>query len=441
MTFSLQPVWHIVNACLVLGSAMASYRTAFASDQIPGGPQKKPIVIQNATLHPVSGPAVEKGSLLFQDGKIIALGSGVTMPSDAEVIDGTGKHVYPGLIDAYSNIGLVEIDSIRASIDTTELGPINPNVRSAVAFNPDSEAIPVARSNGVLSALVVPTGGIVSGRASLMMLDGWTWEGMTIQSDTGMVINWPRYAQQRLRRGPPEGDAAVETDRLGPLHETIREVKAYALARSNADVKAPVDLKLEAMRPVVDGKMPMLVNANSVKQIQTAIAFAKQYGLKIILVGGADAMHCSSLLVESKVPVIVASTYRLPTRRDAAYDEAYALPGKLHEAGIAFAISGDGRFASSTVRNLPYQAATAAAFGLDADQALRSITLSPAEILGVADRLGSLSAGKDATLIVCDGDILETPTQVTHAFIQGRKVDLSNKHTQLNDKYTAKYKQ
>ncbi|MEQ1826968.1 MAG: amidohydrolase family protein [Pirellula sp.] len=412
-----------------------------ASDQIPGGPQKRPIVIRNAILHTISGPIIEGGSLLFQNGKITDLGASVSFPGDAELIDAIGKHVYPGLIDSYSSIGLVEIDSIRATIDTSELGSINPNVRSAVAFNPDSEAIPVARANGILSALVVPSGGLISGRASLMMLDGWTWESMTIQPDTGMLITWPRYSQQRMRRGPVESETTPETDRLGPLHEILREVKAYAHARNANVSEQPIDLKLEAMRPIAEGKMPILVVANSLKQIQTAIAFAKQYELKMVLIGAADAMHCVNLIKEAKIPVVVSSTYRLPTRRDSSYDEAYALPSKLQAAGIPFSIASDGRFGASTVRNLPYQAATAAAFGLNEEQAIRSITLSPAEIFGVADRLGSLSVGKDATLMIADGNILETPTQVVGAYIQGRKVDLSSKHTRLNDKYRAKYKQ
>jgi imidazolonepropionase-like amidohydrolase len=439
----MKSLWTRLNkatASIAIASALLGH-SAWSSDQIPGGPQKRPIVIRNATLHTVSGPTIEKGALLLQDGKIKEIGTNLSFPGDSEIIDASGQHVYPGLIDSYSSIGLVEIDSIRASIDTTELGNINPNVRSAVAFNPDSEAIPVARANGVLSALVCPSGPLIAGRASVMMLDGWTWEGMTIQADTAMIVTWPRYSRQRMRRDPSESESASESDRLGPLHEIIREVRAYSQARKAASADQPIDLRLEAMVNVVEGKLPVFAIANSVKQIQTAIAFAKQYELKLVLMGGADAMHCESLIKEAKVPVIVASTYRLPTRHDAAYDEAYSLPGKLHAAGISFCIAGEGRFGASNVRNLPYQAASAAAFGLPEEQAVRSITLSAAEILGVADKMGSLEANKDATIIITDGNILETPTQVTKAYIQGRQVDLSSKHTQLNDKYRAKYKQ
>jgi len=416
-----------------------------ASDQIPGAPQKRPIIIRNATVHTVSGETIQNGCVLFKDGKITEIGLNLSFPGDTDVIEGKGQHVYPGLMESYSSIGLVEIDSIRASIDSTEIGGLNPNVRAAVAFNPDSEAIPVARANGVLVAVTAPSGGIISGRAAVMVLDGWTWEGMTLLPDAAMAATWPRFAASpRGRRGGGGGDAeppASDSDRLGPMHELIREVKAYSVARTKAPKEHPIDLRFQSMIPVVEGKTPMLVQANSTKQIQTAIAFAKQYNLKLILMGGADAMQCVNLIKEAKVPVVVASVYRLPNRHDAAYDSAYTLPAQLQEAGIQFSIASDGRFGASGVRNLPYNAATAVGFGLTEDQAIRSITLSPAEIFGVADRIGSLTVGKDATLIVTDGNILETPTHVVKAYIQGRLVDLTSKHTQLNEKYKAKYNQ
>jgi len=413
-----------------------------ASDQIPGGPQKRPIILRNATVHTISGETIQNGCVLFNDGKITEIGVSLSFPADAEAIDAKGQHVYPGLMESYSSIGLIEIDSIRASIDTTEIGSLNPNVRAAVAFNPDSEAIPVARANGVLTAVTAPSGGLISGRAAVMALDGWTWEGMTLLPDAAMVANWPRFAvAARRRRGEAESAPAIDNDRLGPLHDLIREVKAYSLARTKAPKNQQVDLRLDSMVPVVEGKMPILVQANTTKQIQTAIAFSKQYNLKLILMGGADAMQCANLIKEAKVPVVVSGVYRLPSRHDAAYDAAYTLPAQLQEAGISFSIASDGKFGASSLRNLPYHAATAAAFGLTEDQAVRSITLSPAEIFGVSDRIGSLSVGKDATLILTDGNILETPTQVLKAYIKGRQVDLSSKHTQLNEKYKAKYKQ
>ncbi len=414
-----------------------------ASDQVPGAPQKRPIIIRNAIVHTVSGETIQNGCVLFKEGKITEVGVNLSFPGDTEAIDGKGKHVYPGLMESYSSIGLVEIDSIRASVDTTEIGSLNPNVRVAVAFNPDSEAIPVARANGVLTSVTAPNGGLISGRAAVMSLDGWTWEGMSLLPDAAMAVTWPRFAAApRGRRGGDAETAPVtDNDRLGPLHDLLREVKAYAAARAVSPKVQPVDLRLDSMVSVVEGKMPMLVQANTTKQIQTAIAFSKQYNLKLILMGGADAMQCLNLIQESKVPIVVSSVYRLPSRHDAAYDAAYTLPAQLQEAGILFSIASDGRFGASNLRNLPYHAATAAAFGLTEEQAIRSITLSPAEIFGVSNRIGSLAVGIDATLILTDGNILETPTQVIKAFIQGRAVDLSSKHTQLNEKYKAKYRQ
>jgi imidazolonepropionase-like amidohydrolase len=276
----------------------------------------------------------------------------------------------------------------------------------------------------------------------LMMLDGWTWEGMTLKADSSMFVSWPRFGRPRTRGPREEGSTPEpESDRLAPLHELVRETKAYMQARKTVPSDQPIDLRSEAMVPVLSGQIPMMIQANTIKQIQTAIAFTKQHGIKMILVGAADASHCLNLIQEAKVPVIVSSTYRLPARHDSPYDEAYALPSVLQKAGITYCIASDGRFGASGVRNLPYHAASASAFGLTEDQAIRAITLSSAEIMGVNDRVGSLEVGKDATLILADGNILETPTQVVKAYIQGRAVDLTSKHTQLYEKYQAKYKQ
>lgn len=315
-----------LSVAVSFASASVLALSAIASDQIPGAPQKKPIIIRSATIHTVSGETIENGSLIFKDGKITEVGINLPFTDGFEVIDAKGQHVFPGLVDAYSNIGLIEIESVRATIDTTETGNINSNVRSAVAVNPDSEAIPVARANGVLLALVAPSGGLVSGRSAFMMLDGWTWEDMTLKADTAMVVNWPRFGgggagRGRFRRGDDaEGAGAADADRLGPMHELFRETKAYAAAKAAAPKETQTDLRLENMIPVVEGKVPMLISANSVKQIQTAVAFAKQYNVKVILVGGSDALPVAHLLREAKIPLIVSSVYRVPGRHDAPYD-------------------------------------------------------------------------------------------------------------------------
>lgn len=405
------------------------------SDQIAGAKQKKPIAIVNATLHTVSGETITGGTIVLQEGKITELGSSVTVPADAQRIDAAAGHVYPGLIDPISNIGLTEIDSVRATVDSRETGLLNPNVRAAAAFNPDSELIPVARANGVLLGVSAPAGGLISGRSALMMLDGWTWEDMTLKADVGMHVNWPRSST-----GGGGGGGVGADSELKLLSTTFDQAERYRAAAGSSTLPK-FDARLAALSPVLEGKLPLIVAATRATQIRSAVAFAKQRQLRLVIYGGFDALECQELLLAEKVPVIVAGVYRLPTRRDQPYDDAYTLPARLQAAGISFCIATAGRFGGSTLRNLPYHAATAAAHGLDPEIALRAITLSTAEILGASDRVGALAPGFDATLFIADGDILETPTQVTHAFIQGRTVDLSSRHTQLYRKYSTKYEQ
>jgi imidazolonepropionase-like amidohydrolase len=407
---------------LVVCLASMTGLTASGSDQIPGAPQERPIAIENATIHTISGDVLESATLVFEDGKITQIGADIGLPDDCQIIDGNDKHVYPSMIESYADMGLVEINSISATIDSRETGDTNPNVQAVEAFNPDSELIPVTRANGVLLSMTVPEGGLIAGRSALMMLDGWTWEDMTLQSDVGMHVRWPSR------------NSDVEK-----LETWLRDAEHYAAAREESNSSQLKDLRLEAMRPVIKGKMPLIVTAFGLDEIETAVAFAQRHSLRLIIYGGYDAPLCASLLKKADVPVIVGSVYRTPRRRHRPYDDPYALPAKLQAAGIRFCISAGGRFGASGVRNLPYNAATAAAYGLTEEQALRSITLSAAEILDVADRVGSIETGKDATLFIADGNILETETQVEQAFIQGREVDLSSKHTQLYEKYRTKY--
>ncbi|MDX1925410.1 MAG: amidohydrolase family protein [Pirellulaceae bacterium] len=395
-----------------------------AHDQIPGAPQKQPIAIVGATIHTIAGRDIENGTIIFVGGKITAVGKGVEIPADAEVIRAEGKHVYPSLIDANSDIGLVEVNSIRATIDSRETGNINPNVRAVAAFNPDSELIPVNRANGVLVALSAPTGGLIAGRSAVMVLDGWTWEDMTLKADAGMHIRWPRDAGRELQE----------------LDELLEQTARYVASRK-VNTLLPLDLRLESMARVLDGSLLMVADATSITQIESAVAFAKQRNLKLVIHGGYEAEHCAELLKKADVPVIVSGVYRTPSGRDNPYDEAYTLPKRLKDAGIKFCICSGGRFGASGVRNLPYHAATASAYGLSQEDALKSITLNAAQILGVADRVGALATDLDATLFIADGNILETETQVLQAFVQGRKVDLDNRHQQLYRKYSAKYDQ
>jgi imidazolonepropionase-like amidohydrolase len=413
-----------------------------ASDSIPGPPQKKPVAIKGATVHPISGPAIEGATIVFEKGKITAIGKDAAIPEGAEVVDASGKHIYPGLIDTQNGIGLTEIDSIRATIDRAETGLFNPNIKARWAFNPDSEVVPVTRANGVLIAVSTPTGGIISGMPSVMQLDGWTWEDMTLAPEIAMLINWPSNRGGR-RGGGRRGVAAPagpQEDPVEALNKYFLKARTYELARASGASQG-IDAKLEAMRPVLAGKMPIMVAAEDQKSIQAAVDFAVENKLKLIIYGGYDAEACAELLKKHDVPVIVGGVYRVGTRESDPYDIAYTLPERLRAASVKFCIAGSARFEASNVRNLPYHAATAVAYGLPVDEGLRSITLSAAEILGIADKVGSLDVGKHATLFVSTGNPLETESQVEAAWIGGRKVDLTSKHTRLNEKYKEKYRQ
>jgi len=345
------------------------------------------------------------------------------------------------MFESLSQLGLTELASIRASIDQSEVGNVNPNVQATVALNPDSALLPVTRANGVLLALSAPTGGLISGQAAVIQLDGWTHEDLTLHPQAAMVVNWPTPPGEG-RGGRGRGAAAAAAPAVDPLkelRELLQAARQYANLRAAQSPRQPVDLRLEALAQVTAGQIPILAAADSLTQIESAVAFATRENLRLIVLGGYDAAECAELLVLHDVPVVLTSVHRVPQYRSEAYDAAYTLPARLQAAGVRFCISGSGRSETWNSRNLPYHAATAVAFGLDMDQALRAITLSPAEIFGVADWVGSLEPGKDATLIVTDGNPLEIPTHTEMAFIQGRRLDLSSKHTRLRDKYLQKY--
>ncbi len=414
-----------------------------ANPEIPGKPQDKPLALVGATIHPVSSAPIEKGVLLFDAGKIVAVGAEVVVPENATKIDVTGKHVYPGLINADGDLGLVEINSVRATIDTSETGQINPNVKAHVAFNPDSELVPVTRANGILLSLASPAGGLITGQSALMQLDGWNYEDMTLKAPIGMHISWPHIGAARARsssRGERVADGAGNQG-FDALKQAIADARAYQKAQQAANGEGttlPKDVRWESLIPVLDGKLPIIVGADSLSDIQAAVAWSAAEKFKLIILGGYDAPRCTELLKQHNVPVIVASCQRLPQRESDPYDTPFTVPERLRQAGIKFCISSP--YSATAIRNLPYQAGAAAAHGLPRDEALKAITLYPAEILGVAERVGSLEAGKDATLIITSGDPIETATQVEQAFIQGRQVDLNNRHKRLNDKYQEKYR-
>lgn len=433
----------ITSILLAAAFLLLAVARAQAHPEVPGKPQERPIALMGGTIHPVSGPIIEKGTLVFVDGRITAVGEDVAVPLGAEHIEISGKHVFPGLIDAGNNIGLVEIDSIRATIDTTETGTLNPNVKAQVAFNPDSEVIPVTRSNGILLSLVVPSGPLIQGQSAVMRLDGWTWEDMTQKSPAALHIRWPST--------PSAGDgwaADADQGRLRDRERALRNIEevfdhalAYRQAKDAADADSPYphDSRWESMLPVLSQEVPVAIHTDDATSIQAAVSFAERYKLKMILMGGYDAPLVAELLKTHGIPVIVEGTHRLPQRRGDAYDDPFTVPERLRAAGVKFCIAGGGRFRTWNARNLPYEAATASAYGLPPQEALRAITFYPADILGIADQVGTLDVGKEATLIVTDGDILETATQVERAYIEGREVSLVDRHKRLWRKYEEKY--
>jgi len=415
--------------------------TALASPEVPGAKQTRPIALVGGTVHTVSGETIENATILFEQGKIVAVGKQVSLRQGVQIIQIPGKHVFPGMLDAYTNMGLVEINAVRASDDEQEVGNFNPNVRAEVAVNPDSEIIPTTRSNGVLLCLSAPSGGVVSGRSAVLQLDGWTYEDLTVHAAAGLHVNWPSMAlvNDWWVTASAKDQIASREKALLDLTDKFDMARRYDTARSqNPDTL--IDVKWESMRDILAGNVPLIVTANNANQIQAAVAFAVRQKVKLIINGGYDAIYCADLLKKHDVPVILGGVYRTPRRTDDFYDLPYEMPAILNRLGVQFCISSDGRFGASMSRNLPFHAGTAAAYGLPVDEAVKAVTLYPAQILGVDKQVGSLEVGKDATLVITDGHLLEIATQVEQAYVQGRRVDMSDRHKRLWNKYQQRYK-
>lgn len=422
---------------MILTAVLVAATGIRGSDQIPGAVSDRPIALVGGTVHTVSGGSIVGGAVLIEGEKIVAVGADIEIPEGAVWVDTDGMHVYPGLIEAHSQLGLVEVNSVPGSVDHREVGNLNPNVRAEVAVNPDSERIPVARASGILVAHVVPTGGTISGTSAVMQLDGWTFEEMTLSTPAGLHVRWP--GMQVAHNDPKvASDRKAARDRvLRRIEEAFEHARAYQISR-RSDRDHPVDLKWEAMLPALNRDVPVFVHADEYRQIEAAVDWAVSEDLRIVIVGGRDAWRSVDRLKAQDIPVIIQGTYRMPRRRWEPYFTPFTTASRLRSAGVRFCIA-SGLEGPQPERNLPYQAAMAAAFGLPKEEALKSITLYAAEILGVADRVGSIEAGKDATLIVTDGDPLEIRTDVKRAYVQGREVDLTSRHTMLYEKYRVKY--
>ena len=415
-----------------------------SSDQIPSDNQDHPILIKNGTIYTVSDGIKNNTDILFKNGKIIKIGKNLSYSEDTEIIDANGKYIFPGLISASTVLGLQEIGAVRATRDYSEVGEFNPNVRANVSYNPDSELIPVSRSNGVLLALSVPRSGLISGQSSLMMLDGWTWEDATLKHPVGLHLFWPSMGVPKTLKKDHKSKQK-EDNRLKSIQKIdniIDESRAYLKLKLNKSPSFKHNLKLEGMLPVINNNIPIFIHANEVRQIEAAVYWSLRQGFKMVLVGGKDSWMVTQLLKENNIPVIYTQTHSTPRRRFENFDQTFTTPLQLFNAGVKFCISNsESSFQTPHIRNLPYHAAKAGSYGLPWDEALRSITLSTAEILGVNDRLGSIEVGKDATLFIADEDILDVRAQVEIAFISGKKIDMSDRHKDLFDKYKEKYYQ
>lgn len=403
------------------------------------------VSIVGATVHPVSGPAIENGTVSFREGRIVEVGAGLPPLAGAAVIDGRGRHLYPGLLDASAALGRVEISSVSGSVDVAETGDLNPEVATAIAVNPDSELIAVTRANGITHAHGVPEGGLVSGSSAWLRLDGWTWEDLEATAPVAMHVRWPSFAVRRSPGAPSEDDQRRERDRrLQDLDALFDGAAAYARAKAapGAGRRIDVDPKLEAMLPVLDGRLPVVVHASEIRQIRSALLWAGRRGVRMILStpSAGDAWRLKETLAARGIPVILEGVMQLPSREDDPYDAPYAAAANLHAAGVRLAIaSGGGGGGAWAARNLPYQAAMAAAFGLPREDALRAITLDAAEILGVGKELGSIEVGKSASVILTDGDPLEIRTRVLASWIDGRSVALEeNRHDRLYRRYASR---
>jgi len=411
---------------------------AAAQDKATASPRTFSIV--GATIHPVSGPDVAGGTIVVRDGKIASISPGTAPEPGAPVVDGKGKHVYPSLFPPMTVLGLEEIDAVRATLDKQELGGINPAARADVAINYDSELLPVARSGGVLVAGVTPIGGIIAGTAVATKLDGWTREDATLKAPAAITIYWPDL---RINRSPDASRTVKKQEKtrdeaLERLKEAFRDARAYGKARA-AEKTAGVprhdfDPRLDALLPAIDGAIPVVVHAQRLAQIRDAIKWASEEKLRVVIWGGADAWRMADELAKAGVPVILESPLVLPVREDDPYDAQFADAGVLDRAGVRVAFN-DGGDDASNVRNFPQLAAMAVAYGYPREKALASLTLEPARILGVDGRIGSLEPGKDATLILTDGDILDLRTRVVGAYIDGRALDLSDRQKRLYERY------
>lgn len=432
MTFRFDPMLRLISEN-IRRSVMIALTGVFIGSA--ARTDAETVLLAGATVHTVSGDTLQPGFVVIDGEKIVSVGT--NKPVADRTIDLTGLHLYPGIIDADTVLGLNEIDAVRASVDDREVGAYTPEVSAWVSINPDSELIPVARVNGITHVNAMPSGGVVAGQSSLIRLAGWTIEDLAEKKQTGLNIYWP---SMDLNTSPDNKKSLKDQDRdrkmaLRELDRFFNEATAYAKARAAGSASVDVVPAWEAMLPYVRGELPVFVHAEEIRQLRAALKWIEERKLKAAIFGGRDAWQMAHELAAAKIPVVYDAVHELPEGELDGYDAHFKAPALLVEAGVNVAISLGKDMEESRARNLPYAAAQAMAYGLPADAALRSVTLSPAEILGVADRLGSIEAGKEASLFAADGDILDIRSNVKHLWIAGQEVSLETRHTRLYEKY------
>jgi imidazolonepropionase-like amidohydrolase len=427
---------------MILFAALIAF-PVFAQDDIsPAKQYNGLIIIKNATVHTGTGEILLNTTIIINKGKIEKIGSGISIPpGEVKVYDATGKDVYPGLILSNTNTGLKEIaNQVRGTDDYRELGDLNPNVKSIVAYNTDSRIINTLRSNGILLANIVPVGSLLTGSSSVVQFDAWNWEDAVYKMDNGIHFNMPSLLIRPNRFGQQRGDQP-QADPLKQALEKIDMVKSFfmqAKAYYQSVKPADTNLKFESVKGLFDKSQRLYIHCNIVKEILIAIDFVKEFNFDVTVVGASESFQVANLLKQNNISVILGQLHSLPTLDDDDVDQPFKTPAILQKAGVLFAITDEDE--TTTGRNLVFNAGTACSYGLTKEEALQAITLNAAKILGIADKTGSIEVGKDANIIISEGDILDMRSSVVvKAFIQGRDIDLKDKHKELYEKYKQKY--
>lgn len=439
----MKKIFYSLSIFLLLAATGRAQETVY-----PAKANKGRFYIVHGTVHVGNGQVMDNATIEVNDDKIVSVSAGTAAPSGAKVIDAQGKQVYPGLILPATDIGLKEIaNGVRGSNDYRELGDFNPDIRSIVAYNTDSKFINLLKANGILLASIVPEGGTISGTSSVVQFDAWNWEDAAYKKDAGIHINMPSFLARFGRRfggggggrfggggGQQEDPAKAALEKVQEIKDFFRQAKAYLQEPTHAHT----NLKFEAVRGLFNKQQKLFVHADQVKQMLIAIDFAKEFGFDVVIVGGSESFQIADLLKKNNIAVILGPEHALPAMEDDDVDQPFKTPATLQKAGVLFALNDTHE--ESRYRNLPFNAGTAATYGLTKEEALQAITLNAAKILGIDDKTGSLEAGKDANIVICDGDILDmTSSEVSAAFIQGRQVSLDNKQKELYERYLYKY--